>query len=100
MMYDDKTIIDTFTRLLVIKIVANKCSGFCNKSLIFSSFGLLSFSILSKSFGEREKKATSDADTNADTNRHANVINVAIKALILNGCIILFRKKELGSKSI
>ena len=85
MIYDDKTIIDTLTKLFVIKIVANKCSGFCNKSLIFSSTGFLSSSIRSKSLGESEKKATSDADTKAEIKRHAIVTKKAINALILNG---------------
>ena len=85
MMYEDKTIIETFTKLFVIRMVANRCSGFCNNKLIFSSDEWPSFSIRSKSFGEREKKATSDADTNADINRHIMVGINAINALILNG---------------
>ena len=99
-MYDDNTIIDTLTRLFVIRIVANKCSGFCNRSLIFSSRGLFSFSIFSKSLGESEKKATSDADTNADIARHTNVISSAIKVLILNGCTMPFNVKEVRSKLV
>ena len=84
-MYDERTIIDTFTKLLVMRIVANRCSGFWSNCLIFSSLGLSSFSIFSKSLGEREKNATSDADTKADTNRQIIVGIKANNALILNG---------------
>ena len=84
-MYDDRMIIDTFTVLFEIRIAANNSSGFCNKSLILSSIAFFSSSIRSKSLGESEKNATSEADTNAEIARHIIVTKKAINALILNG---------------
>lgn len=56
----------TFTKLLDIKIVANKCSESSNSSFIFESEEERSSSISFKSEGESEKKAISEAETKPD----------------------------------
>ena len=52
----------TFTKLLVINIVANKRSESSRRKLIFSSAGCLRSSISFLSEGESEKKAISEAE--------------------------------------
>ena len=73
----------TFTKSFAIRIVANKCSESFNKVLIRLS---VLFSCLSTSFislGEREKKAISDADTNAEHPKSNTANKSATIALIL-----------------
>ena len=57
----------TFTKLLVINIVANKRSELASKSLIFSSDGWIRESIWLLSDGVREKKAISEAEAKPET---------------------------------
>ena len=52
----------TFTKLFVIRIVANKRSLLSSRLLIFSSEGCFLSAIAFRSDGEREKKAISEAD--------------------------------------
>ena len=52
----------TFTKLFVIRIVANKRSESSRRKLIFSSAGCLRSSISFLSEGESEKKAISEAE--------------------------------------
>ena len=59
----------TFTKLFVMRTVANKLSELSSKLLIFSSEGCLSSSISLKSEGEREKKAISEAEAKPDANK-------------------------------
>lgn len=67
----------TFTKLFDINIVASSLSEWSNRYLIFLSATLFSSSILFKSFGEREKKAISEADMKPDAynNAPANIID-------------------------
>lgn len=59
----------TFTKLLVMRTVANNRSESSNRLLIFSSAGWLRSSISLRSEGEREKKAISDAEANPEANK-------------------------------
>jgi len=64
--YVERITIPTFTKLLTMSIVANRCSGFFNNfktSILFLLFFVLS---LSRLIGEREKKATSEPETSAE----------------------------------
>ena len=60
----------TFTKLLEIKMVANNRSESFNKDMMCLSDECSSSSISLRSFGEREKKAISDADTKPDANNN------------------------------
>lgn len=66
----------TFTKLFVIKTVANNRSLSSNKLLIFSSEGCFLSRMALKSDGDNEKKAISEAEAKADTksNTPANII--------------------------
>lgn len=67
----------TFTKLLVIKIVANNRSVFSSRLLIFSSEGCFFSAIEFKSDGESEKKAISEAEAKPEISRRnpANTID-------------------------
>ena len=73
-------IIVTFTKLFVIKIVANKRSLPSNRLLIFSSDGCFFSAIALKSDGEREKKALSEADAKPETSKSKPANTMAIMA--------------------
>lgn len=79
-------IIVTFTKLLVIKIVANNRSVSDNKFVIFLSDGCFPSAIAFKSEGEREKKAISEADANPDTNNSKPANTIATIADIDGVC--------------
>ena len=70
----DNITIPTFTKLLVINIVASKCSGFFNKSSTCLLLLLFSIFKLSRLAGDKEKKATSEPDTNAELNNKITMI--------------------------
>lgn len=70
----------TFTKLLDISIVANNRSESSNNLLILLSDGWFFLSISSKSDGEREKKAISDAETNPEAHNNNTAIIKAINA--------------------
>ena len=59
----------TFTKLFVIRIVANKRSLLSSRLLIFSSEGCFLSAIAFRSDGEREKKAISEADAKPETSK-------------------------------
>ena len=67
----------TLTKLLEIRIVANKRSESFSRALIRLSEVCFPSSISLKSTGEREKKAISEADTKPeDNNKTANKIAI------------------------
>jgi len=70
-------------KLLLIKIVASKVRGDSNKVKSRLVFGTLSRSLFnfSKSFGESEKKATSELETKAEATNN-NKINKLAKAML------------------
>jgi hypothetical protein len=72
--------IATFTKLLVISIVANKCPESFKRCLILSSEKCGCSRIVCKSDGESEKKAISEADAKPDTNNNKTAIMTAIIA--------------------
>jgi hypothetical protein len=72
--------IATFTKLLVINIVANKCSESFKRCLILSSERCCLSRILFKSEGESEKKAISEADAKPETNNNTTAKMAAIIA--------------------
>ena len=72
----------TFTKLLVINIVANKRSESSRRKLIFSSAGCLRSSISFLSEGESEKKAISEAEAKPEASRSTPVSTMAIIAEI------------------
>ena len=70
----------TFTKLLEIKIVANKRSESFNKVMMRLSDECSSSSISLRSFGEREKNAISEADTKPDANKSNTARMIATMA--------------------
>ncbi len=68
----------TFTKLFPIRMVANKRCGFSSKFKMFRSDFALLFSISFNDCGLSEKKATSDAEMMAETNKSNKLINKAI----------------------
>ena len=72
----------TFTKLLVINIVANKRSESSRRKLIFSSAGCLRSSISFLSEGESEKKAISEAEAKPEASRSTPASTMAIIAEI------------------
>ena len=70
----------TFTKLFVIKIVANKRSLLSSKLLIFSSEECFLSAIAFMSDGEREKKAISEADAKPETSNNTPANTMAITA--------------------
>lgn len=62
-------IIVTFTKLLVINMVANKLSESPSRQLIFSSEEWVRSSISLRSEGDREKKAISDAEAKPEASK-------------------------------
>jgi hypothetical protein len=72
--------IATFTKLLVISIVANKRSESFKRFSILSSEECCRSRILFKSDGESEKKAISEAEAKPDTNNNTTAIMAAIIA--------------------
>lgn len=89
---------ETFTILLVIKIVASKYSGVCSSSAIFLFLGLSSLLISSMSCGVSEKYATSEADTKADTYNKTKIHRRATIALSEIGCTKTSDNKGIESK--
>ena len=69
------------TKLLVIRMVANKCLGFRLNLRTFLFDLLSSFSKFSRSLGDNEKKATSEPDISAEqhnkSNKHSIVPDIA-----------------------
>ncbi len=57
----------TFTKLFVMRIVANKRSLSESKSLILESAGCFRFGYSFRSAGDSEKKAISEAEAKPDT---------------------------------
>ena len=81
----DKTTIATFTKLLLIKIAANKYSGFsCNLKTRLSA-SVLAASISLRCCGVREKKPTSEADIKAETPKSRTMISNVITCSKVNG---------------
>ena len=73
-------IIVTFTKLLEIRIVANKCSESSSRALIRLSEEVCPSSISLKSPGDREKKAISEADTKPDAYNNITANKIAMIA--------------------
>ena len=92
---------DTLTKLLPIKMVANKRCGLSTSFTILRS-ALLSLSrIVSIKAGSNEKKATSDAEITAETTISKKLIINSITAEIVIGCTIMPEKMvniKFGSK--
>lgn len=95
----------TFTKLFVIKIVANKRSVLSSKLLILSSEGCFFSAIVFKSAGEREKKAISEAEAKPETSRRNPANTIAMIAEIEGACTDIplktsanWHKKASGSK--
>lgn len=95
----DNTIIAIFTKLLASKIVANKRSELFFNSKIHVSFRSLLAVNSSISFGNREKNATSEADTKAEhnnkTKQHKIEKNKETYVLLTYNCSI---KRRIDSK--
>ncbi len=72
----------TFTKLLAIRIVANRRSGMPSRRLMAGPRGVSSSS--SHCAGVREKKAISLPDTNPDTTRHISATTSATVCPALN----------------
>jgi len=70
----------TFTKLLVINIVVRSSSESDNNKLMFLSAGCLHNSISLRLAGDKEKKAISEAEANADTNKSNPAKTIAIIA--------------------
>lgn len=68
MMYADKMMIATFTRLFVMRIVANRRRGVERSCSILEAVFDFSFLSMSSSGGAIEKKATSDPEISAEHN--------------------------------
>ena len=95
----------TLTKLLDIKMVANKHSVSSLNFLMILSDGCSSLSTSFKSLGDREKKATSEADTKPEQNnkRMANTNatsapNVGVEMVTLSKSDFIPDKYESGSK--
>ena len=73
-------IIITLTKLLEIRMVANKRSESANKSLMYLSEECSSSSTSFKSLGDKEKNAISDADTKPEANNNNTANEIAIMA--------------------
>lgn len=76
----------TFTKLFVIRIVANKRSLLSSRLLIFSSEGCFLSAIAFRSDGEREKKAISEADAKPETSKSKPANTMATTAEIEGVC--------------
>ena len=70
----------TLTKLLEIRIVANKRSESFSRALIRLSEVCFPYSISLKSTGEREKKAISEADTKPEAYNNKTANKIAIMA--------------------
>lgn len=86
MKYDERMMIDTFTRLFDMSIVARRYSGFWRSRSIFWSRESLPLSISSRSCGESEKNATSEAETKADMLSRMMMHMMHNSAVNENGC--------------
>ena len=87
-----KIMIETFTKLLPINIVAKSLCGFCNKCNVLLS-GLTSvFSISSIVCGSSEKKATSDAEIIAESNKSNRLTTSAKMPDKLSGSTVMAAK--------
>ena len=75
----------TFTKLLVIRMVANVLSLFSRSCWIFESVLLLDGLRLLMSFGERLKKAISEPLAKPEINRSKTVMKIAIITPIVIG---------------
>ena len=73
------------TKLLEIRMVANKRSESFSKDLIYLSEEWFSSSISFKSFGANEKKAISEAETKPDANNSNTANTIAMIAPIEGG---------------
>lgn len=69
---------DTFIKLLAIKIVASKSFGLSNNSKIVAAYFSVSFSSPSISLGFKEKNATSEPEINADATNKTKSIAIEI----------------------
>ena len=69
LIYAERITMETFTKLLITNIVPSKCSGFVNKLSVFFEDGVFFDFIILRSVGEREKKATSDPEINAEQSK-------------------------------
>lgn len=87
-------IIVTFTKLFVIRIVANKRSDLFRSLLIFQSEGCLRSSISFRLDGEREKKAISEAEANPDASKSTPAKTMAIIAEIEGTVTVIPLKKS------
>ena len=87
-------IIVTFTKLLEIRIVANKCSESSSRALIRLSEEVCPSSISLKSPGDREKKAISEADTKPDAYNNANFANITVD---FSQCLNYSGKSTIGA---
>ena len=76
----------TFTKLFVIRIVANKRSVSSNSLLILSSEGCFFSAITLRSDGESEKNAISEADAKPETSRSKPANTMAMIAGIEGAC--------------
>ena len=73
-----RSIIATFTRLLVISIDASSLSESDVRATILLSRGSSEFLTLLISSGESEKKEVSDAETNPERNRKSKAVTIAM----------------------
>ena len=82
----------TLTKLLEIRIVANKRSESSFKANILLSAGCFSSSIVFKSVGEREKKAISEAETKPEHPNNNTAKTKATTAPTDGDIIVIFPK--------
>jgi len=100
----ERTIIPTFTKLLVINMVANRCSGFFNRFNTSLPFFVFFVFRLSRLAGDKEKKATSEPETNAELINNITITVSPIKfdsSSVLNTMLfkmLLFSSKGSVSK--
>lgn len=78
----------TFTKLFVIKIVANRRSVLSNKLLIFTSEGCFFSAMAFKSDGESEKNAISEAEAKPETSSNKPANTIAMMAEIEGKCTV------------
>ena len=75
----------TFTKLLVIRIVASSRSLLLSKREIRLSDGFFSSSITLKSLGDKEKNAISEAEAKAEKSNKTAATTMAMTAAV-DGC--------------
>ncbi len=80
LIYAERITMETFTKLLITNIVPSKCSGFANKFRVFFEEAVFFDFKFLRSVGEREKKATSDPEINAEQSKRIsnNITHIII----------------------